>query len=73
MERNGEMSVQSMEEMGKTSVQTFPNLFLKILTEGTLTMEAGSLFQYFATLTGNEETPLQVVARTLEYLVGVSS
>ncbi len=41
----------SMGEMEKTSVQTFSNLFLKLLTEGFVT----------------------VVARTLEYLVGVSS
>ncbi len=31
--------------------QPFSNLFLKILTEGAVTTEAGSLFQYFTTLT----------------------
>ncbi len=49
----GGMSVQSMGEMGKISVQTFSNLFLKNLTEGAVTTEAGSLFQYFTTLTEN--------------------
>ncbi len=34
----------------KTSVQTFSNLFLKTLTQGAVTTEAGSLFQYFTTL-----------------------
>ncbi len=29
---------------GKTSLQTFSNLFLKTLTEGAVTTEAGSLF-----------------------------
>ncbi len=58
---------------GKIFVQPFSNLFLKTLTEGALTTEAGSLFQYFTTLTGNDETPLQVVVRTLEFLVGVLS
>ncbi len=36
---------------GKTSVQTFSSHFLKKLTEGAVTTEAGSLFQYFTTLT----------------------
>ncbi len=36
---------------GKASVQTFSNLFLKILTKGAVTTVAGSLFQYFTTLT----------------------
>ncbi len=38
---------------GKTYVQTFSNLFLKTLTEGAVTTEAGSLFQHFITLTEN--------------------
>ncbi len=38
---------------GKTTVQTFSNLFLKALTEGTVTTEAGSLFEYFITHTEN--------------------
>ncbi len=46
----GEMSVQLVGEMGKASVQTFSNLFLKILTDGDVMTEAGSLFQYFITL-----------------------
>ncbi len=40
------MSVQSMGEMGKDFRQIFSNLFLKTLT-------AGSVFQYFTTLTEN--------------------
>ncbi len=36
---------------GKTSVQTFSNRFLKISTERAVTTKAGSLFQYFTTLT----------------------
>ncbi len=34
----------------KASVQTFSNVFLKILIEGDVTLEAGSLFRYFTTL-----------------------
>ncbi len=37
----------------KTSVATFSNLFLKLLTEDFVTTEAGSLFRYFTTLTKN--------------------
>ncbi len=37
---------------GKTSVQTFPTLFLNIFTDGAVTTETGSLFQYFTTLIG---------------------
>ncbi len=47
---------------GKTPVQTLSNLFLKILIDGAVNLEAGSLFQYSKTLT---ET------RTLKYLVGM--
>ncbi len=42
-------------EWGKTSVQTFSNLFLKALTEGAVTTEAGSLFQHFTTLIENAD------------------
>ncbi len=43
-----------VEEWGdESSVQTFSNLFLKALTEGAVTTEAGSLFQYFTNLTEN--------------------
>ncbi len=48
---------QRIEEMGvkpirgMTTIQTFSNLFLNILTAGAVTTEAGSLFQYFTTLT----------------------
>ncbi len=44
---------------GKTSVQTFSNLFLKKLAEGAVTTEAGSLFQYFTTLTKNADPLLR--------------
>ncbi len=44
---------------GKTSVQTFSNLLLKTLTEGAATTEAGSLFQYFTTLTENADPLLR--------------
>ncbi len=40
---------------GKTSVQTFSSRFLKTLIEGAVTTEAGSLFQYFTTLTENAD------------------
>ncbi len=52
--RGGEgSSVQSMGRWGKTSVQTSSSRFLKALTEGAVTTEAGGLFQYFTTLTEN--------------------
>ncbi len=44
-----------MGEMGNTSVQTFSNLFLKTLTERADATEAGSLIQYFTTLTENAD------------------
>ncbi len=44
---------------GKTSVQTSSNRFLKTLTEGAVTTEAGSLFQYFTTLTENTDPLLR--------------
>ncbi len=51
-EKGGLESVLSQwGRWGKTSVQTFPSRFLKTLTEGAVTAEAGSLFQYFTTLT----------------------
>ncbi len=56
--------------LGKTSVQTFSYRFLKKMTEGAVTTEAGGLFQYFTTLAENAD-PLLRRWRTLEYLVGV--
>ncbi len=44
---------------GKTSVETFSNRFLKTLTEGAVTTEAGSLFQYFTNLTENADPLLR--------------
>ncbi len=54
----GECSVNGGEG-GKTYVQAFSNLFLKTLTEGAVTTEAGSLFQYFTTLTENADPLLR--------------
>ncbi len=50
-----EMSVRPRGEMGKYFGPNIllSNLFLKTLTEGAVTTEAGSLFQYFTTLTEN--------------------
>ncbi len=36
-----------MERLGNTSVQTFSNLFLKLLTEGVKIAEAGELIPLF--------------------------
>ncbi len=44
---------------GKTSVQTSSYRFLKTLTEGAVTTEAGSLFQYFTILTENADPLLR--------------
>ncbi len=49
------VSVQSMGEVGKDFC---PN-FLKTLTEGAVTTEAGNLFQYFTTLTENADPLLR--------------
>ncbi len=46
-------------KLGKTSVQTSSNRFLKTLTEGAVTTEALSLFQYFKTLTENADPLLR--------------
>ncbi len=43
------VSVQLMGEMGKDFC---PNFLQPFLEEGAVTTEAGSLFQYFTTLTG---------------------
>ncbi len=50
-ERGGWVGVQSMGEMGAEFCRTFSNRFLKTWTEGAVTTRAGSLFQYFTTLT----------------------
>ncbi len=55
------------------SVQTFSNLFLKTLAEGAATAEAGSLFQYFTTLTENADPLLRRLRATLNCPVGMSS
>ncbi len=53
---------------GKTSVQTFSNLFLETFTEGAVTLKARRLFQYVTTLTENSVPYPSAVARTLECL-----
>ncbi len=60
----GEGGVRSLgrcvlSQWGKTSVQTFSNRFLKTLKEGAVTTEAGSLYQYFSTLTENTDPLLR--------------
>ncbi len=57
--KGGGVSVQSLGRWGKISVPTSSNRFLKTLTEGAVTMEAGSLFQYFTTLTENADPLLR--------------
>ncbi len=54
-----EFGRSDFSQWGNTSVQTFSNLFLKIPTEGAVTTEAGSLFQYFTTLTEKADPLLQ--------------
>ncbi len=75
----GEVRGQSMGEMGKTSVQTYSSRFLKTLTEGAVTTEAGCLFQNFQLIPifhnphrKCRPSPSEA-ARTLEYLEGVPS
>ncbi len=51
----GGMSVSQWGRWERISVQTFSGRFLKILTEGAVTTEAGSLYQYFTTLTENDD------------------
>ncbi len=49
------MSDQSIGEIWKHA-QTFSYLFLKILKEGAVMTEAGSLFLYFTTLTTRKDS-----------------
>ncbi len=44
---------------GKISVQTFSYRYLKTLTEGAVTTDAGSLFQYFTTVNENADPLLR--------------
>ncbi len=53
-ERGGECSI-SGGRWGKTFVQISSSRFLKTLTKGAVTTEAGSLFQYFTTLNENAD------------------
>ncbi len=57
-EVNGEMRVQSMGEIGKDFYPISSSLFLKTLTEGAVTTEAGSLFQYITTPPPENTDPL---------------
>ncbi len=52
---------------GETICPNF-NIFLKILTEGAVAPEAGSLMQYFTTLTEKANNPLPGMVLTLEHL-----
>ncbi len=54
----------------KCSVQTFSSLYLKALTERVVTTEAGSLFQYFTTLTENAEPILRRWLATWCMIIG---
>ncbi len=69
---NVEMSVQLMGEMGKDFRPNFPYLFLKTMSTGAVTREAGNLIQYVNPHRKYRSCSL-VVARTLEYLVWVPS
>ncbi len=60
-------------DFGKTSVGTFSNPFLKILTKGVVSTETGSLFQYFTKPHRKCLPSPSAVASSLEYLVGVPS
>ncbi len=55
----GWVCVQSMGEMGKGFCPKLSIRFLKTLTEGAVTMEAGTLFQYFTNLTENADPLLR--------------
>ncbi len=61
MERGVVYVFSQWGRVGKTSVQTFPSRFLKALTQGAVTTEAGSLFQYFTTITVSNINERQVV------------
>ncbi len=52
-EKGGGLVFSQWGRWGKTSVQTSSIRFLETLTEGAVTTEAGSLFQFFTTLTDN--------------------
>ncbi len=58
---------------GKTSVQTSSNRFLKTLTEGAVTMEAGELIPIFRNPHRKCRPSPSAVAGTLEYLEDVPS
>ncbi len=51
----GEMKFQSMRKLSMSTLSPI----LKILAEGSSTTEAGSLFQYFTTLTENVDPLLR--------------
>ncbi len=55
----GEMSVQSMGGWRKIDFKTVSSPYLKLLTEGAITTEAGSLFLCFTTLTEKADPLLQ--------------
>ncbi len=55
-------------QWGKTSVQNFSNLFLKILAEGAVTTEAGSLFQYFTNIPASVNVYKKRLEKVVYYL-----
>ncbi len=63
----------SYGEVGKNISPNLIQPFLKILIEGTITTEAGRLFQYFTTLTEKGRYSPPAITLTLEYLIGVPS
>ncbi len=51
---------------GERLVRTFSSLILRILIDGAVTTETGSLFQHFTTLTENGDPLLALVASPIE-------
>ncbi len=55
----GEFANMEINGGDEIFAQTYFDRFLKTLTEGAVTTEAGSLFQYFTTLTENGDPSLR--------------
>ncbi len=62
---NEEISVQLIGRRGSTVIETFSNLFLKKVAEGAVTTEAGSIFQYYTSLTENGNPCMTISLRKL--------
>ncbi len=71
----GEMSVQSMGGWGNASAQNLSKFFLKILTKGAASTEAGGLAHTLISQPSLKRPTIypMTVIRTLEYLVGIPS